>query len=91
MTSWIPSLKKGFLFGGTFFSVNGTSKVAGLEEHNGLITYDQATNTWTNETTPFGGIADGGLVHITTATDEVLVQFGGRFGYATNLVCCSPY
>jgi len=88
MTSWIPSLKKGFLFGGTFFSMNGTSlKVTELEEHNGLITYDQATNTWTNETTPFGGISEGGLVHITTATDEVLIQFGGRYGFSTSLVC----
>jgi len=85
MTSWIPSLRKGFLFGGNFFSINGTSKVTMLEEHNGLITYDQATNTWTNETTPFGGVADGGLVHITTATDEVLIQFGGRSELA-NLV-----
>ncbi|KAG0636425.1 hypothetical protein HOY80DRAFT_1088840 [Tuber brumale] len=71
MTAWIPSLKKGFLFGGTFAPANGTSlDVTELEGHPGLITYDQATNTWTNETTPLGGIAEGGLVHITTAADE---------------------
>jgi hypothetical protein len=28
-------------------------------------------------------------VHITTATDEVLIQFGGRSGWATRLVCLS--
>jgi len=78
MTAWIPSLKKGFLFGGTFFAVNGTSlEVTRLEEHNGLITYDKAINTWKNETKPFGGISAGGLVHLTTATDEVLIRFGG--------------
>ena len=89
MTSWIPSLKKGFLFGGVFFSISVTLEVTMVEEHNGLITYDQATNTWTNETTPFGGISDGSLVHITTATDEVLIQFGGRSGVPTSLVCRS--
>jgi len=92
MTAWIPSLKKGFLFGGTFFSVNGTSsKVTELEEHNGLITYDETTSTWKNETTPFGGISEGALVPITTATDEVLIQFGGRSESATNVVCYSTY
>ena len=92
MLAWIPSLKKGFLFGGTFVSVNGTSlKVTDLEEHNGLITYDQATNTWANETTPLGGISEGALVHITTATDEVLIQFGGRSEWATRLVCHPIY
>ena len=92
MTAWIPSLRKGFLFGGTFVSVNGTSsKVTSLEEHNGLITYDETTNTWTNETTPFGGISEGALVHITTATDEILIQFGGRSESATNVVCSSTY
>ena len=90
ITVWIPSLKKGFLFDGTIFSANGASlKGIDLEEHNGLITYDQATHTWTNETTPFGGISEGGLVHITTATDEVLIQFGGRSGLATSIVCPS--
>ena len=86
---WIPSLKKGFLLGGNFVSTNETSLgVTWFEEHNGLITYDQATNTWTNETTPLvGGIFEGALVHITTATDEVLIQFGGRSEWATRLVC----
>jgi len=92
MTAWIPSLKKGFLFGGSFVSVNATlPKVTEIEEHNGLITYDEATNTWTNETTPFGGISEGALVPITTATDEVLIQFGGRSESATNVVCYSTY
>jgi len=92
MTAWIPSLRKGFLFGGAFASTNGTSGVTTyFEEHNGLITYDQATNTWTNETTPFGGINFGGLVNITTATDEVLIQFGGRSEWATRLVCPCAY
>jgi len=87
MTAWIPSMKKGFLFGGTFSSVNGTSPNATrLPEHNGLITYDQATNTWTNESTQLEGISDGGLVHITTATDEVLIQFGGVSRFHTYVV-----
>ncbi|KAG0638828.1 hypothetical protein HOY80DRAFT_130402 [Tuber brumale] len=86
MTAWVPPLKKGFLFGGTFVSENGTSlKVVEFEEHNGLITYDQATNTWTNESTPLGGIAEGGLVHLTTATDEILIQLGGRSEWATRM------
>ncbi|KAG0643311.1 hypothetical protein HOY80DRAFT_1133906 [Tuber brumale] len=37
----------------------------------------------TNKITPSGGIAEGGLVHITIATDEVLIQFGGRSGRAS--------
>ncbi|KAG0638423.1 hypothetical protein HOY80DRAFT_1078467 [Tuber brumale] len=86
MTTWIPSLKKGFLFGGTFFSVNETSlEVTALEEHNGLITYDQVTDTWKNETTSFGGISEGGLVHISMATDETLVQLGGRSKWSTRI------
>jgi len=90
MTAWIPSLRQGFLFGGAFSSVNEASlNVTNLEEHGGLITYDQATNTWTNETTPLGGISDGGLVHITTAKDEVLIQLGGRSGSSTYVVCIS--
>jgi len=92
MTVWVPPLKQGFLFGGLFAAENATSlKVTALEEHNGLITYDQATNTWTNETTPLGGIAEGGMVHITTATDEVLIQLGGRSDWATRLVRRSVY
>ena len=92
MTAWIPSLRKGFLFGGNFVSTDETSLgVTFLEEHNGLITYDQATNTWTNETTPFGGMSFGGLVHITTATDEVLIQFGGLSEWGTRLVCLCAY
>ncbi|PWW72087.1 hypothetical protein C7212DRAFT_348383 [Tuber magnatum] len=86
MTAWIPSLKKGFLFGGVFASINGTSpNMRELGDHNGLITYDQATNMWTNETTPFGAITDGGLVHVTTATDEVLIQLGGSFERSTRV------
>jgi len=89
MTAWIPSLRKGFLFGGSFVSTNGTSlNVTFLEEHDGLITYDQATNTWTNETTGLGGIISGGLVHITTATDEVLIQLGGT---GAGVVCLSAH
>jgi hypothetical protein len=87
MTAWVPSLKKGFLFGGYFSKVNETTlKVTAQEEHPGLITYEQATNTWTNETIPFGGISEGGLVHITTATDEVLIQLGGRTQWYTRMV-----
>ena len=90
MTVWVPSLKTGFLFGGTLVSVNGASSdVTELEEHTGLITYDQATNTWANETTQLVGISEGALVHIKTATDEVLIQFGGRYR-GNRLVCLSP-
>ncbi|KAG0132779.1 hypothetical protein HOY82DRAFT_538573 [Tuber indicum] len=86
MTAWIPSLKKGFLFGGTFVSVNETSlEVTELEEHNSLITYDQAADTWKNETTSFGGISEGGLVHIPTKTDDVLIQLGGRSKRSTRI------
>ncbi|KAG0638424.1 hypothetical protein HOY80DRAFT_1137558 [Tuber brumale] len=56
-----------------------------LEEHNGLITYDQVTDTWKNETTSFGGISEGGLVHISMATDETLVQLGGRSKWSTRI------
>ena len=92
MTAWIPSLKAGFFFGGSFISTMVPSlQVVDLEEHNGLITYNQATNTWTNETTPLGGISEGGLVHLTTAKDEVLIQFGGRYEWATRLARDSVY
>jgi len=91
MTVWVPSLKTGFLFGGTLVSVNGaSSEVTELEEHTGLITYDQTTNTWANETTQLVGISEGALVHIKTATDEVLIQFGGRYR-GNRLVCLSPH
>jgi len=91
MTIWVPPVKAGFLFGGTLVSVNGTSlEVTELEEHTGIITYDQATNTWANETTQLVGISEGGLVHLATATDEVLIQFGGRYR-GDRLVCLSPY
>jgi len=93
MTAWIPSLRRGFLFGGAFVAVNETTwrNATAFEDHNGLITYDQATNTWTNETTPLEGMSDGGLVHITTATDEVLIQFGGTSGLYTQVACLSIY
>jgi len=92
MTAWVQSLRKGFLFGGIFFSVNGTPpEVIDIEAHSGLIIYDQAENTWTNESTPFGGISAGGLVHITTASDEVLIQFGGWSNMGSNFVCYSTY
>ncbi|KAG0138333.1 hypothetical protein HOY82DRAFT_476357 [Tuber indicum] len=84
MTEWIPSLNKGFLFGGDF--VQTLPEVTELE-HNGLITYDQATNTWTNESTPLRGVSEGGLVHISTATDEILIQFGGKTEGSTSTVC----
>ncbi|KAG0636420.1 hypothetical protein HOY80DRAFT_1088808 [Tuber brumale] len=87
MTAWLPSLKKGFLFGGYFSSVDEASlNTTYYEEHPGLITYEEATNTWTNQTTPFGGISEGGLVHITTDTDEVLIQFGGRTQWYTRMM-----
>jgi len=91
MTAWIPPLRKGFLFGGSLVSVNATQsrQVRDFELHSGLITYDQATNTWTNESTPFGGIFGGGFVHITTASDEVLIHFGGKSDFHSNFVCYS--
>jgi len=92
MTAWIPSLRKGFLFGGTVSVINETMFLLhGPEQDNGLITYDQATNTWTNESTQFGGIYEGGLVPITTAKDEVLIQLGGAADWASDLVCYSAY
>ena len=93
MTAWIPSLRRGFLFGGNFVPVNQTiwTMATELEDHNGLITYHQDTNRWANETTPLGGISDGGLVHITTATDEVLIQFGGKSKRDIPVVCLSTY
>ena len=93
MTAWIPSSRQGFLFGGASVAVNEKTwhNVTAFEDHSGLITYNQATNTWTNETTPLGGISDGGLVHITTAKDEVLIQFGGTSELYTQVACLSTY
>jgi len=92
MTAWIPSLRKGFLFGGNVSVINETTSLpAGWKGYNGLITYDQATNTWTNESTSSGRIFDGGLVHITTAKDEVLIQFGGSHDWGPDLVCYPTY
>ena len=86
MTSWIPSLKKGYIFGGVF-NVQTSTSFDETYEHGGLITYDGATNSWTNTSTPVGPINEGGMVHLTTATDEILIQFGGRTAEATVVVC----
>jgi len=91
MAVLVPSLK-GFLSGVDFVSGYGTSLlVADLEEHNWLITYDQATHTAANQATPFGGISDGDLVHITTATDEVLTRPSGRPDWTISLDCYYIY
>jgi hypothetical protein len=89
MTVWAPELKKGFLVGGVFDRDNNT-QVTEIGVHNGLITYDAQTDTWANQTTPIGGIAEGGLVHLKTATDDVLIQLGGWYG-RTELVCSLVY
>ena len=74
------------MFGGVFLGESSTT-VQEKNEHNGLIVYDAADNSWTNTSTPVGAINEGGLVHLSTATDEVLIQFGGRTGLATIVVC----
>ena len=87
MTSWIPKLKKGYMFGGVFNFETSTRVEEGIYEHGGLIVYDAETNIWTNTSTPIRPVTEGGLVHLSTATDEVLIQFGGRAKRATTMVC----
>ena len=88
MTSWIPKLNRGYMFGGVFQFFSNTSDY-GQEtyEHGGLIVYDPTAKIMTNASTPVDPINEGGLVHLTMATDEVLMQFGGRTGGATEVVC----
>ena len=74
------------MFGGLFYIESSTSSVE-LYEHGGLIVYDPATNIWANTSTPVGARSEGGFVHLTMATDEVLIQFGGRAGSRTVVVC----
>lgn len=87
MTSWIPKLNKGYLFGGVFNLETSTTVQEDMYEHGGLIVYDPATNIWTNTSTPVGPVSEGGLVHLTTATDEILIHFGGRAERLTVMVC----
>ena len=88
MTSWIPNLNRGYMFGGVYeFYRNTLAKAQETYEVDGLITYNPETKIMTNTSTPVGAINEGGLVHLTTATDEVLIQFGGRTGVATKVVC----
>ena len=88
MTSWIPKLNRGYMFGGVYVFYQNTS-ANGQEtyEVDGLVIYNPETKIMTNTSTPVGPIGEGGLVHLTTATDEVLIQFGGRTGVATKVVC----
>ena len=88
MTSWIPKLNRGYMFGGVYEFYRNTHAIAQeTYEVDGLIVYNPETKIMTNTSTPVGAINEGGLVHLTTATDEVLIQFGGRTGVATKVVC----
>ena len=75
------------MFSGTFNLETSTVVKEGVYEHGGLIVYDSETNIWTNTSTPIRPVTEGGLVHLTTATDEVLIQFGGRAERDTVIVC----
>ena len=74
------------MFGGVF-NAESSTQVVETYEHGGLIVYDAAADSWTNTSTPVGPVSEGGMVHLTTATDEVLIQFGGRTGSLTVMVC----
>lgn len=73
---WVPGRKKGYQLSGLAFNETST-RVDGLWDTSGLVVYDQESNTWANETIPFDAHTGGGMVHISTANDDVLIHFGG--------------
>ncbi|KAI5814536.1 hypothetical protein BZA77DRAFT_98075 [Pyronema omphalodes] len=81
MSAWIPSLNRGYYLGGLAYKDAPDIPWDGgrdMGDHHGFLIYDANQDSIRNETQPFPNGRDGGLVHITTATDELLLAFGGR-------------
>ncbi|KAI5849889.1 hypothetical protein BZA05DRAFT_79547 [Tricharina praecox] len=77
---WVPGAKKGFELGGeSYMDSNHTNWLNSREfsNHNGLLVYDQATDSWTNETMPLKYMRNGVLAQLQTADDNILIAFGG--------------
>ena len=81
MAAWVPSLKRGYMIGGTSYrdSKNLSDAATRLfDDHKGFLVYDLAADSWTNRTMPVQRTRSGVLAHISTHDDEVLVMFGGN-------------
>ncbi|KAI5817929.1 hypothetical protein BZA77DRAFT_28968 [Pyronema omphalodes] len=79
MSAWIPSLQRGYYFGGYVFKDAADltwDTFRGAGYHNGMLIYDAKLDTLTNVTIPSQN-TDGQLVHLTTKDDEILINFGG--------------
>ena len=77
---WVPGAKKGFELGGeSYVDSNHTCwvNIRQFASHNGLLVYDQETDSWTNETMPLKLMQDGVLAQLQTADDNILIAFGG--------------
>lgn len=80
MSAWIPSLNRGYYLAGLTYKDAPTLPWDGgrdMGDHHGLLIYDANQDSIRNETQPFANGREGGLIHITTATDQLLLFFGG--------------
>jgi hypothetical protein len=82
--AYIPSIKKGYMFSG-LLNEETDQGIWEYGEHNGMLVYDQETNSWKNESI-ISPVAEGTIIPLKTATDEVLIQFGGRNHQLSELV-----
>lgn len=81
MAAWVPSLKRGYMIGGTSYRDSKYLSDAAarlFDDHKGFLVYDLAADSWTNRTMPVPRTRSGVLAHISTRDDEVLVMFGGN-------------
>ena len=97
MTAWVPSIKRGYVIGGTNYreSRNLTAPpVRFMDDQKGFLVYDLAADSWTNRSMPVQRTRAGVLAHISTRDDEVLVMFGGntdRQMFGTNKAVLPPF
>ena len=82
MTAWVPSIKRGYVIGGTNYRESRNLTTASyfrfFDDQKGFLVYDLAADSWTNRSMPVERTRSGVLAHISTRDDEVLVMFGGN-------------
>ena len=80
MSTWVPSLKRGYMIGGTSYRDGkdlAYNSGREFDDHKGFLVYDLAADSWTNRSMPIPHVRFGVLAHVSTRDDEVLVMFGG--------------
>ncbi|KAI5776736.1 hypothetical protein EDC01DRAFT_733001 [Geopyxis carbonaria] len=81
LKAWMPALRRGFYINGinSADGVKLSSKVPKSDGfHNGMLVYNASISTWVNRTAPYPDVGDAPLTALPTATDHVLVMFGGQ-------------